>query len=61
VAFELSGRLAEAIQSYLRCLELAPDYADAHHNLALIKEQLGDRQGLVRHLNAYRRLSSSDT
>ena len=61
VAFELSGRLAEAIQSYLRCLELDPDYADAHHNLALIKEQLGDRQGLVRHLNAYRRLSSSDT
>jgi tetratricopeptide (TPR) repeat protein len=56
VALELAGRLAEAIQSYLRCLEFDPQYADAHHNLALLKEQLGDRQGLVRHLSAYRRL-----
>jgi tetratricopeptide (TPR) repeat protein len=58
VALELLGRLKEAEQSYARCIELNPKYADAHHNLALVKEQLGDQQGLVRHMSAYRKLSS---
>jgi tetratricopeptide (TPR) repeat protein len=58
VALELLGQLMEAEQSYARCLEIDPGYADAHHNLALIKEQLGDQQGLVRHMSAYRKLSS---
>jgi tetratricopeptide (TPR) repeat protein len=56
VALELLGRLGDAVQGYTQCLALDPDYADAHHNLALVKEQLGDKQGLVRHLSAYRRL-----
>jgi tetratricopeptide (TPR) repeat protein len=58
VALELLGRLADAEQSYARCLEINPRYADAHHNLALVKEQLGDKQGLVRHMSAYRKLST---
>jgi len=58
VALELLGRLTDAEQSYARCLEINPSYADAHHNLALVKEQLGDKQGLVRHMSAYRKLSS---
>ncbi|MEW9584707.1 tetratricopeptide repeat protein [Paraburkholderia sp. DGU8] len=42
---------------YERCLELNPSYADAHHNLAILRDRLGDRQGFVRHLSAYRGLS----
>jgi len=58
VALEGLGRVEEALQSYRRCLEVDADYADAHHNLAILLEKRGDRQGLIRHLNAYRRLSS---
>lgn len=58
VALEELGRLSEAGRSYKRCLQIDPSYADAHHNLAMLHEKLGDRQGLVRHLSAYRRLRS---
>ncbi|AET93034.1 TPR repeat-containing protein [Burkholderia sp. YI23] len=58
VALEGVGRAEEAVQSYRRCLEADPDYADAHHNLAILLDKRGDRQGLIRHLNAYRKLSS---
>ncbi|CAB3745782.1 tetratricopeptide repeat protein [Paraburkholderia solisilvae] len=58
VALEMLGRLTDAERSYARCLEINPRYADAHHNLALVKEQLGDQQGLVRHMSAYRKLST---
>jgi DNA-binding transcriptional MerR regulator len=58
VAFDTMGRLDEARRSYEQCLALNPDYADAHHNLAILLEKGGDRRGLIRHLNAYRRLSN---
>jgi tetratricopeptide (TPR) repeat protein len=58
VALESLERLDDARLGYQRCLELNPNHADAHHNLALLLERLGDRQGLVRHLNAYRRLTT---
>ncbi|KXV03252.1 hypothetical protein CR51_18920 [Caballeronia megalochromosomata] len=58
VALDILDRLDEAKQSYERCLAINPDYADAHHNLAILLEKRGDRRGLIRHLNAYRRLSS---
>ncbi|MEI6001732.1 tetratricopeptide repeat protein [Paraburkholderia bengalensis] len=58
VALEGLDRLDEAERSYERCLELDPSYADAHHNLAILLESLGDKQGLLRHLNAYRRLTT---
>lgn len=57
VALDTIGRLDEARRSYEQCLALNPDYADAHHNLAMLLEKGGDRRGLIRHLNAYRRLS----
>ncbi|WP_175425755.1 tetratricopeptide repeat protein [Trinickia violacea] len=57
IAFEELGRLDDAEQSYQRCLELDPSYADAHHNLAILLETRGDQQGLIRHLSAYRRLT----
>lgn len=58
VALEGLDRAAEAEHSYERCLALDPSYADAHHNLAILLESLGDQQGLLRHLNAYRRLTN---
>ena len=58
IALESLGRVEEAERSYRACLDADPSYADAHHNLAILLEKRGDRQGLIRHLNAYRRLSS---
>lgn len=45
----------EALKSYERCLQLAPDMADAHYNTARIHERLGHAQSAVRHYSAYRR------
>lgn len=58
VALEGVGRLDDAERSYARCLELNPSFANAHHNLGLLRDRRGDKQGLVRHLSAYRRLNS---
>jgi tetratricopeptide (TPR) repeat protein len=57
VALDVMGRFDEAKKSYEACLAINPDYADAHHNLAILLDRRGDRRGLIRHLNAYRRLS----
>ena len=57
VALERVGRLDDAERSYARCLELNPSYANAHHNLGLLRDRRGDKQGLVRHLSAYHRLN----
>ena len=58
IALEELGRFEDAERSYKHCLELEPLYADAHHNLAILLERRGDPQGLVRHLSAYRRLTT---
>jgi tetratricopeptide (TPR) repeat protein len=56
IALEDGNRLEEALQSYERCLELAPNLADAHYNAARLYEQRGQAQLAVRHYSAYRRL-----
>ena len=56
IALEDGNRLEEALQSYERCLELAPDLADAHYNAARLYEKRGQGQLAVRHYSAYRRL-----
>jgi tetratricopeptide (TPR) repeat protein len=58
IALEDLGRDEDAERSYQRCLEIDPTHADAHHNLAILLEKRGDPQGLLRHLNAYRRLTT---
>jgi tetratricopeptide (TPR) repeat protein len=45
-----------AVDAYEKCIGLDPTHADAHFNLARLSEIRGDKQGLVRHLSAYRRL-----
>ncbi|MDJ0955857.1 MAG: tetratricopeptide repeat protein [Arenicellales bacterium] len=46
----------QAITAYERVLSLDDSFPDAHYNLARLYEQTGDKQGAVRHLNAYKRL-----
>ena len=57
VALEELKHCDAAAAAYERCIELDPTHADAHFNLARLSEIRGDKQGLVRHLSAYRRLS----
>ena len=56
VALDHLERLDEAVLSYERSLGLDASLADAHYNLARVREQLGDKRGALRHFNAYRRL-----
>ena len=56
VALDHLERLPEAAASYECSLVLDPALADAHYNLGLLREQLGDKHGALRHFNAYRRL-----
>ncbi len=57
VALDHLERLPEALASYEQSLALDPLLADAHYNLARLREQLGDRRGALRHFSAYRRLT----
>jgi tetratricopeptide (TPR) repeat protein len=56
VALDHLERLAEAIESYEASLALDPTLADAHYNLARVREQIGDARGALQHFSAYRRL-----
>jgi tetratricopeptide (TPR) repeat protein len=56
VALDHLERCEEAAASYERSLQLDPELADAHFNLARLRQQAGDERGALRHYNAYRRL-----
>lgn len=56
VALEDLERFDEARDAYERALATAPDCADAHYNLARLHDRLGDPEGAIRHLRAYRSL-----
>jgi tetratricopeptide (TPR) repeat protein len=49
-------KLREAIAAYKRAVELVPQYADAHYNLALAYERQGERRRALRHWLMYARL-----
>ena len=56
VALDHLERLAAAAASYERALSLDPTLADAHYNLARVREELGDPRAALQHFSAYRRL-----
>ena len=49
----------ESIGAYLKAVELAPRYADAHYNLALAFERKGERRAALRHWQAYMKLDKA--
>jgi tetratricopeptide (TPR) repeat protein len=57
VLLEDSGRESEAMKVYRQALELDPELADAHFNLARLHERAGNRRESFRHLLAYKRAS----
>lgn len=60
IALEDQDEVALAAQAYAHSLQLDPALADAHFNLARLLELASDHQGAIRHLNAYRRLTTRE-
>jgi DNA-binding transcriptional MerR regulator len=58
VALEDLGRLDEAVAAYEGALAVDAGCADAHYNLARLHERLGRKAAALRHLSAYRQLTS---
>ena len=58
VLLEDFNRLDEAAARYRDALALDPQFADAHCNLGLLYERLGEAQGALRHLRTYRQLAA---
>ena len=56
VALDHLEQPEQAAASYQRSIEIDPGLADAHFNLAQLREQAGDARGALRHYSAYRRL-----
>src|SRR5260370_40334385 len=54
-----TGRVAEAIQTYIAALQLAPTYADAHYNLALAYEKVKEPRKALKQWQAYVKLDST--
>ena len=52
-----AGKETEAIELYRRALELDPQLAEAHYNLATLFDQSGDSRAAIRHINEYRKLT----
>jgi predicted Zn-dependent protease with MMP-like domain len=57
IAWE-SGNLAEAASELRQVLEADPDFADAHHTLGLVLEELSDEPGKVHHFLRARALDA---
>lgn len=56
IALEDMDQPLAAVASYRAALQLDPQFADAHFNLARLLQDAGDVQGALRHWSAYRRL-----
>lgn len=56
VLLEDLQREIEAVQAYREAILHDPGMADAHFNLSLVHERLGEAQAAFRHLLAYRRV-----
>jgi tetratricopeptide (TPR) repeat protein len=51
-------RLDESIAAYHKAVALAPNYADAHYNLALAYERKGLHRNALRHWQCYVKLDN---
>ena len=58
IVLEDLGREPEAIEAYRSALELDPQLADAHFNLARLHERAGNQRELFHHLLAYKRMTT---
>jgi tetratricopeptide (TPR) repeat protein len=58
VLLEDTDRQLEAVQCYLTVVELDPEFAEAHYNLARLYEIQGNHPHTIRHLSRYRALST---
>ncbi|HKY31388.1 MAG TPA: tetratricopeptide repeat protein [Candidatus Polarisedimenticolia bacterium] len=54
-----TGRKSEAAEAYRAALRADPGFADCHYNLALLCQGLGQLKDAIRHMAAYRRLTSA--
>ena len=52
-------RIQDAVVAYRTAIQLAPTYADAHYNLALAYERLGQARRALLHWKTYLKLDSS--
>jgi len=58
VALEDQGLADEALLAYARALEADASLADAHYNASRLLERMGRKPDALRHLAAYRRLTT---
>jgi tetratricopeptide (TPR) repeat protein len=56
---EDSRRPHAAAAAYERAIASDPESADAHYNLARLRERLGEPHRALRHWQAYRKLAGS--
>lgn len=57
IAWE-TGELEAGVAELKRVLEVDPDFADAHHTLGLLLEELSDEQGMIHHFLRTRALDA---
>jgi predicted Zn-dependent protease with MMP-like domain len=57
IAWEV-GELEQGVAELKRVLELDPEFADAHHTLGLLLEELGDEEGMIHHFLRTRALDA---
>jgi predicted Zn-dependent protease with MMP-like domain len=57
IAWE-TGELEVGVAELKRVLELDPEFADAHHTLGLLLEELGDEAGMIHHFLRTRALDA---
>ena len=56
-----SRQFDKALEHYGTALKLNPQYADAHYNVALLCEQMGDFLQATRHWKAYLKVDGSSS
>jgi tetratricopeptide (TPR) repeat protein len=58
VLLEDRKRYDDALDAYRAAVKAAPDFADAHYNLAMLCRERGLPQEAIRHLSAYKKLTA---